>query len=105
MLADFWLVLQFVLLVVLQQCFYFVIHFCVVLVTIVSSTFTVRIPRELKKKMEENPVEWSCEIRCFLEERVKQMELLKSLEEIETRAEKRKVKADSVALIREDRER
>ena len=70
-----------------------------------SSTFTIRIPRELKKKMAENPAEWSCEIRCFLEERVRQMELMKNLQEIEGRAEKRKVKVDSVTLIREDRER
>ncbi len=71
----------------------------------VSSTITIRVSRELKKRMEENPAEWSCEIRCFLEERVRQMELLRSLQEIEGRAEKRKVKVDSVTLIGEDRER
>jgi hypothetical protein len=70
-----------------------------------SSTFTVRIPQELKKKMEKNPAEWSQEVRDFLEERVKQMELMKTLQEIEHRAEKRKTKIDSVSLIREDRER
>jgi hypothetical protein len=70
-----------------------------------SSTFTIRIPNELKKKMEKNPAEWSQEIRDFLEERVKQMELLKILEEIEPKAEKRKTKIDSASLIREDRER
>ena len=70
-----------------------------------SATFTIRIPQELKKKMEKNPAEWSQEIRDFLEEKVKQMELLKTLEEIEPRAEKRKTKIDSATLIREDRER
>lgn len=85
--------------------FLFCNTFCVVLVKVVSSTITIRIPRELKKKMKENPAEWSCEIRCFLEERVKQIELLKGLKEIEARAEKRNVKVDSVTLIREDRER
>jgi hypothetical protein len=70
-----------------------------------STTFTIRIPLELRKKMEKNPAEWSQEIRGFLEERVKQMELLKTLAEIEPRAEKRKTKVDSVTLIREDRER
>lgn len=69
-----------------------------------STTFTIRIPRELKEKMEENPTEWSQEIRDFLEERVKQMELLKAIQEIGLRAEKRKTTADSVILIREDRE-
>jgi hypothetical protein len=71
----------------------------------VSTTITIRVPRELKKRMEENPAEWSREIRCFLEERVRQIELLKSFQEIEGRAEKRKVNVDSVMLIREDRER
>jgi hypothetical protein len=55
--------------------------------------------------MEKNPAEWSREIRGFLEERVKQMELMKTLQEIETKTEKRQVKTDSVILIREDRER
>ena len=73
--------------------------------TFMSATFTIRIPAELKKKMEKNPAEWSQEIRDFLEERVKRMELLKTLEEIELRSEKRKTKIDSVSLIREDRER
>jgi hypothetical protein len=70
-----------------------------------STTFTIRIPRELKEKMEKNPAEWSQEVRDFLEERVKQIELMKTLQEIEPRAEKRKTKTDSTVLIREDRER
>jgi len=73
--------------------------------TFMSPTFTIRIPQELKKKMEKNPAGWSQEIRDFLEERVKQMELMKTLEEIEPRAEKRKTRIDSTTLIREDRER
>jgi hypothetical protein len=70
-----------------------------------SATFTVRIPRDLKEKMEENPIEWSQEVRGFLEQRVKQVELMKLLKEIEPRAQKRKVKGDSTVLIREDRGR
>ncbi len=70
-----------------------------------SSTYTIRIPRELKEKMEKNPEEWSVEIRNFLEERVKQIELMKTIQQIESRAEKRKTKTDSTILIREDRER
>ena len=70
-----------------------------------STTFTIRIPRELKEKMDKNPAEWSHEIRDFLEERIKQIELMKTLKEIESRAEKRKTKTDSTILIREDRER
>jgi hypothetical protein len=70
-----------------------------------STTLSIRIPYELKKKMEKNPAEWSQEIRSFLEEKVKQMELMKTLSDIEARAEKRKTRIDSAILIREDRER
>jgi hypothetical protein len=71
-----------------------------------SSTYTIRIPRDLKEKMEKNPQEaWSVEIRNFLEEKVKQVELAKTIQQIESRAEKRNTKTDSTRLIREDRER
>jgi len=69
-----------------------------------STTFSIHIPRALKKKMEQNPTEWNQEIRIFLEQRVKQLELTKTLSEIESRAEKRKTKTDSTSLIRENRE-
>jgi predicted transcriptional regulator len=70
-----------------------------------STTFTIRIPRELKEKMKENPAEWSEEVRNFIEQRVKQIELIKTLQEIESKAEKRQTKIDSTILIGEDRER
>ena len=72
---------------------------------VMSSTYTIRIPRDLKEKMEKNPAAWSLEIRHFLEERVKQVELMKTIEQISSRAEKRNTKTDSTLLIREDRER
>ena len=70
-----------------------------------SSTFTVRIPRELKEKMKKLPVEWSEEVRRFIEEKVKRLELIGAIEEIELRVEKRRLRVDSAKLIREDRER
>jgi hypothetical protein len=70
-----------------------------------STTITIRIPRELKEKMKQNPAQWSEEVRKFIEEKIKHLELLKTLEEIEPRAEKRQTKIDSTTLIREDRER
>ena len=70
-----------------------------------STTFTIRIPRKLKQKMDENPMEWSQEVRGFLEERVKQVELMRILREVQVRAKKRKTKIDSTILIREDRDR
>ena len=73
--------------------------------TSMSSTFTVRIPQELKEKMKELPAEWSEEVRNFIEERVKHLELTKTIKEIEMRAKKRQLTVDSTTLIREDRER
>jgi hypothetical protein len=70
-----------------------------------SETFSVRIPRTLKEKLEANPDDWSQEVRDFLTERVKQKELLAILKELDAQSEKRKTKIDSTALIREDRER
>jgi predicted DNA-binding protein len=70
-----------------------------------STTITIRIPKELKEKMDKAPAKWSHEVRAFLEARVKQVEMLKTLEEIEKRADKRQTKVDSAILIREDRER
>lgn len=69
-----------------------------------STTFTIRVPFHLKEKMKQNPIDWSEEVRSFIEERVKQLEMQKVLKEVESRAEKRKAKADSIMLIREDRE-
>jgi hypothetical protein len=70
-----------------------------------SETFSVRIPRELKEKIEANPADWSQEVRNFLDERVKQLELLKTLKELDSQPDRRKTKTDSTQLIREDRER
>jgi hypothetical protein len=70
-----------------------------------SETFSIRIPKELKEKIEKNPADWSQEVREFLAERVKQIELIKTIEELEAQPEKRKTQIDSTALIREDRER
>ncbi|RLI24375.1 hypothetical protein DRO58_07450 [Candidatus Bathyarchaeota archaeon] len=70
-----------------------------------SSTFTIRIPEELKKKMKEFKIEWSVEVRRFIEERIRQLELMKLIKEVEFRSEGRRVSVDSAEMIREDRER
>ena len=69
-----------------------------------STRFTIRMSQELKEKMVKNSANWSQEVRAFIEQRIKQMELINALEEIEKRSEKRKTK-DSTLLIREERER
>jgi len=55
--------------------------------------------------MKKIPERWSEEIRRFIEDRVKRLELINIIEEVESRAEKRRLKVDSTSLIREDRER
>ncbi len=70
-----------------------------------SSTFTVRIPPGLKERMRGLDVEWSEEVRGFIEETIRRLELMKALEEVGSRAEGRAVSVDSTVLIREDRER
>jgi len=70
-----------------------------------STTFTIRISKDLKEKMKKLNAEWSEEVRRFIEQRVKHLELIETIEEIKLRAEKRRVKTDSTRLIREDRER
>ncbi|MEM2593502.1 MAG: VapB-type antitoxin [Candidatus Bathyarchaeia archaeon] len=70
-----------------------------------SSTFTIRIPKELREQMRRLPVEWSGEVRRFIENRVRQLELAEVIRSVRVRAELRRVSTDSVSLIREDRER
>ena len=75
------------------------------MVNTVSSTFTVRVPEELKEKMRKYPVEWGEEVRRFIEARIRQLELAETIQSVGRRAERRKVTVDSTSLIREDRER
>lgn len=70
-----------------------------------SSTFAVRIPRKLRERMKRVGAEWSGEVRRFLEERVRMLELIEDLDEIEAKARRRGVRVDSTLLIREDRSR
>jgi predicted transcriptional regulator len=70
-----------------------------------STTITIRIPAELKQRMRKFPERWSETVRRLIEERVRQLELLRLIEETESRAGKRVLKVDSTRLIREDRER
>ncbi|MDP2899557.1 MAG: hypothetical protein Q8O47_01130 [Candidatus Bathyarchaeota archaeon] len=70
-----------------------------------SEIVTTRVPKELKEQMQELDTNWSEEIRAYIERRVRELSLLKLLEEIEADPLRPKVPDDSTALIREDRER
>ncbi len=43
-----------------------------------------RIPKELKRSMKEIEINWSEEIRKFIEEKVREYKRMKALEEIDT---------------------
>ena len=68
-----------------------------------SEVVSVRVPKELKEKMKKYNIDWSREIKGFIEEKVRTLELLEVIDDIELRAEKRKTKVDSTKLIRESR--
>lgn len=71
-----------------------------------SEVVAVRVPRELKEKMKKYLIDWSDEIRRFLEERVKDLEFLELLDNIKGKARKRRrTRIDSVKIIREEREK
>ncbi len=70
-----------------------------------SEIVTTRVPKELKEQMQELDTNWSEEIRAYIERRVRELSLLKLLEEIEADPLRPKVPDDSTALIREARER
>ncbi len=65
----------------------------------------IRIPREVKERMKSFNVNWSEEIRKFILERIRSLELLQALDRIERSAKKRRTRVDSAMLIREDRDR
>jgi predicted DNA-binding protein len=70
-----------------------------------SEVVTIRVPRELKERMKRFENRWSEEIRVFIEERVRQLELKELVEEIVADPKRPEVEGDSTSLIREDRER
>ncbi len=69
-----------------------------------SDVISVRVSRELKEKMKKYRVNWSSEIRRFIEERIKTLEFLDLLDSIEEKARRRRTMIDSTVLIREERE-
>gem|GEM_PF-5610327 len=65
----------------------------------------VRVPASLKKKLSEFDLDVSREVRAYLEQRLRGLELASLIDEVEKEAVKRKVKVDSTAIIRRDRSR
>jgi hypothetical protein len=73
---------------------------------IMSSVYSVRLPKKLKEQMEQlDNVDWQSEARSFLEERVRKERINRQIEEARKNKRRMKVTLDVASLIREDRER
>jgi len=69
-----------------------------------TEVITLRVSSETKKLMKEMDVNWSEDIRNYIEARIKSFRLHQVLPQIYKTADKIKVKGDSTILIREDRD-
>jgi len=73
-----------------------------------SVTVSFRVPRDLKRKMDElrGILNWSEELRRFVESRIREFEQVKAIEEFERVVESIPVspKGTAVRYVREDRD-
>lgn len=69
-----------------------------------TEVITLRVSTETKKLMKEIDVNWSEELRKYIEARIKSFKLHKMLPLIYKNADKIKVNGDSTILVREDRD-
>lgn len=67
---------------------------------------SVRVPKELKRMMKETNINWSEEIRKFIEKRIRECRKLRALEEIDSiLSDSPEVKAGTAkSYVREDRD-
>ncbi len=70
----------------------------------VSEIVTIRVSKEIKDLMKYSKINWSEDIRNYIEGRAKSLRLNKLMKKIYKDADKIKVKGDSTRLIREDRD-
>ncbi|RUM47409.1 MAG: CopG family transcriptional regulator [Hyperthermus sp.] len=69
-----------------------------------SVVIHVRVPRELKRRLDELRVNISEEVRLFLERRIRQLEAERLVRELEELLSSMRKVSDSTRLIREDRD-
>ncbi len=71
----------------------------------VNEVVSIRIPKELKKKMKEIKINWSEEIRAFIEEKVREYTRIKKLNEIDEMLSRISTRKRCAArYVREDRD-
>ncbi len=69
-----------------------------------SSVITIRVPKDIKALMKESNINWSEDIRRYIESRAKSIRLNKFLKTLKP-VKLKKGSTDSAILIREDRDR
>lgn len=69
-----------------------------------EETLTIRLASETKEEMGDYKLNWSEEIRNYIESKLKKLKMLKTLEKMKANAKSMKVKVDSSDIIREYRD-
>lgn len=69
-----------------------------------EETLTIRLTSETKEEMAYYKLNWSEDIRNYIESKLKKLKLLKTLEKMKANAKSMKVKVDSTSIIREYRD-
>jgi len=69
-----------------------------------EETLTIRLTSETKEEMSDYKLNWSEDIRNYIEGKLKKLKLLKTLEKMKANAKSMKVKVDSTGIIREYRD-
>lgn len=65
---------------------------------------TIRLSKETKREMGKYKINWSDDLRKYIDAKLKKLKLLKTLEKMKTNAKSMKVKVDSTTIIREYRD-
>ena len=69
-----------------------------------EETITIRLASETKEEMADYKLNWSEEIRNYIESKLKKLKMLKTLEKMNANAKSMKEKVDSADIIREYRD-
>ncbi len=70
----------------------------------VNEVVSFRIPKELKKRMKEMNINWSEEIRSFIEEKVREHRRKVKLKEIDEMLRDVRTRKSAARYVREDRD-
>lgn len=69
-----------------------------------EETLTIRLASETKEEMADYKLNWSEDIRNYIESKLKKLKMLKTLEKMKANAKSMRVKVDSTDIIRQYRD-